>query len=238
MIADRLDTMTLHKRQDNNTVLVDIEQDDPAASEMLEVIAQDNQQSDLAPSVEQKPVAKPSVLGDRSMELESVYFRSFDPRPLLTKAEEVALARRTDEGTRLIRSALRDAVQVVSRTKKSPDTARLIATLAETRKLSGFSAPVLDRTESTLHALQELVEKQGKTGATAAKQVRECLAQIRRARITLEQAKDELVRYNLRLVVDVAKHYINRGLGLLDLVQEGNIGLMKAAERFEFRKGF
>ncbi len=238
VIADRLGTMALRKRQDNTTVLVDIEQDDPAASEMLEAIAQDNRQSDLAPSVEPKPAAKSSVLGDRSMELESVYFRSFDARPLLTKAEEVALARRTDEGTRLIRSALREAVQAASRTKKSPDTARLIATLGETRKLSGFSAPVLDRTESILQALQELVEKQGKAGAAAAKQLRECLAQVRRARITLEQAKDELVRYNLRLVVDVAKHYTNRGLGLLDLVQEGNIGLMKAAERFEFRKGF
>ncbi|MGE3153341.1 MAG: RNA polymerase sigma factor RpoD/SigA [Nitrospiraceae bacterium] len=230
--------MTIHKQQTSATVPVDIEQDDRVASEMLEVIAQDNQQSALTPPGEQRPGEKRSVLGDRSMELESVYFRSFGPRPLLTKAEEVALARRTDEGTRLIRAALREAVQVASRTKKSPDTAHLIATLDETRKLSGFSAPVLDRTETTVRALQDLVEKQGKVGVTTAKRLCACLAQIRQGRITLEQAKDELVRCNLRLVVDVAKHYTNRGLGLLDLVQEGNIGLMKAAERFEFRKGF
>jgi RNA polymerase primary sigma factor len=64
------------------------------------------------------------------------------------------------------------------------------------------------------------------------------LVTIRSARIILEQAKDELVRCNLRLVVDVAKHYTRRGLTLLDLVQEGNIGLMKAAERYQYRKGF
>ncbi|MCK4838529.1 MAG: RNA polymerase sigma factor RpoD [Desulfobulbaceae bacterium] len=52
------------------------------------------------------------------------------------------------------------------------------------------------------------------------------------------QAKDYLVQANLRLVVSVAKKYANRGLQLLDLVQEGNIGLMKAVEKFEYRRGF
>ena len=54
----------------------------------------------------------------------------------------------------------------------------------------------------------------------------------------LEQAKGELVQRNLRLVVDIAKRYNGHGLAFLDLVQEGNIGLMKAAERFQHRKGF
>lgn len=52
------------------------------------------------------------------------------------------------------------------------------------------------------------------------------------------EAKNELVRGNLRLVVSVAKKYANRGLQLLDLVQEGNIGLMKAVEKFEYRRGY
>jgi len=53
-----------------------------------------------------------------------------------------------------------------------------------------------------------------------------------------KQAKDDLARANLRLVVNIAKKYVNRGLHFLDLIQEGNIGLMKAVEKFEFERGY
>jgi RNA polymerase primary sigma factor len=62
--------------------------------------------------------------------------------------------------------------------------------------------------------------------------------EISHGRIMMKNAKDRLIRANLRLVVSIAKKYTNRGLHFFDLVQEGNIGLIKAVEKFEYQKGF
>ena len=62
--------------------------------------------------------------------------------------------------------------------------------------------------------------------------------EISRGRTMMKNAKDRLIKANLRLVVSIAKKYTNRGLHFFDLVQEGNIGLIKAVEKFEYQKGF
>jgi RNA polymerase primary sigma factor len=68
--------------------------------------------------------------------------------------------------------------------------------------------------------------------------INQMASEISHGRIMMKNAKDRLIRANLRLVVSIAKKYTNRGLHFFDLVQEGNIGLIKAVEKFEYQKGF
>jgi RNA polymerase primary sigma factor len=83
-------------------------------------------------------------------------------------------------------------------------------------------------------SLRELEQKFGVTH----EDVKKTLRMVREGEEEADQAKHELIVANLRLVVSIAKKYTNRGLQFLDLIQEGNIGLMKAVEKFEHRRGY
>lgn len=69
-------------------------------------------------------------------------------------------------------------------------------------------------------------------------ELKDVLEQIKRGKRITDQAKTRMAKSNLRLVVSIAKRYTNRGLPFLDLIQEGNIGLMKAVDKFEYKKGY
>lgn len=71
-----------------------------------------------------------------------------------------------------------------------------------------------------------------------AARMRELYSQMCEAEKTVHEAKQEMINANLRLVISIAKHYLNRGLQFLDLIQEGNMGLMKAVDKFEYRRGY
>jgi len=85
--------------------------------------------------------------------------------------------------------------------------------------------------EKNLRSIENEFEETSENISLMAKEIRDGRAKMKRA-------KDRLIKANLRLVVSIAKKYTNRGLHFFDLVQEGNIGLIKAVEKFEYKKGF
>jgi RNA polymerase primary sigma factor len=98
----------------------------------------------------------------------------------------------------------------------------------------GTTKQALAAREAHLGQLRELQLRSWMTAEEFAKEYQELKVWLRKAL----KAKTEMVEANLRLVISIAKKYTNRGLSFLDLIQEGNMGLMKAVEKFEYRRGY
>ena len=158
------------------------------------------------------------------------YLKGLEKISLLTPEKEVELAKRIKEGERQVR-ILETKTQRL-RTQLYPPSApknggKRIHNTRQGYRLKGKNGKNGKKSKPTPS------EMRGKNLL-----YKETLNQYQRALLDLQRAKNELIQANLRLVVSIAKRYANRGLSFLDLIQEGNLGLIQAMVKFDYTKGF
>jgi RNA polymerase primary sigma factor len=217
---------------------------------------------------------------EKTEDLVQAYFHSMGDISILSKDEEVELAKKLEEGKAIIKKIL-FSIPLTKKVDRSFNGNEEI--LEEEERIDEVIKIVLDKFWSHVKTLRSLhrklspyggslkslrknvreekskkkprlnklvlLEEQQKAAQKIYKQIETEVGikieqlltvweKIYKVQSFVSEAKNELITRNLRLVVNIAKNYVGRGLPLLDLIQEGNIGLMKAVDKFKYEKGF
>jgi RNA polymerase primary sigma factor len=128
--------------------------------------------------------------------------------------------------------SLKDLKKTLREIKSTPAKAKAIS------KKLGLTAAEFEEMERIMKSAQKMIDAVEEEAKIRVEDLRTTYREIHEGERMAERAKSELVEANLRLVVSIAKKYTNRGLQFLDLIQEGNIGLMKAVDKFEYKRGY
>jgi RNA polymerase primary sigma factor len=203
----------------------------------LKMYAEAGGLDDLSRELDQEPfLTKESVGGDehevaadRDINIARMYFKEMNKVPLLKRDREIELARRIQLGERRLCDLLERCSSLLKEAGRSDRGSG-----CDERDSRRGGRPRQKNTRQVIRRLERLT--QGLPGRQD--ELRSLVAALKRTEIDLETAKAEMIQANLRLVVSIAKNYVNRGLSFLDLIQEGNLGLMRAVEKYDYQRGF
>lgn len=166
---------------------------------------------------------------DRDINIAGIYFKEVSKVPLLKREREIELAKRIQLGERKIHMLLR---------KCSAAGEELDRLTREFEHGENKPRKLARSREELIGNLLRKLEELSKHSGNGRNKFRDLLAELRETEADVKAAETEMIQSNLRLVVCIAKKYINRGLSFLDLIQEGNLGLMKAVGRYDYQRGY